>query len=259
MPDFFVLSKLVPLLLYPLPLFLILIFGLTWFLRKNPVRWIVRTAVLAFWIISTPWFADLTSKWWEAPRKTPEEIPAISDVAIVLGGMSDPALSTEHHLEWGKSAERLTEAVGLWRQGRVRSLLITSGSGDPWNQDAKEAPGLAAWARSMGVPPEALLVESQSRNTRENAVLSLPLAEARGYKTFVLITSAGHMRRSEAIFLKAGYASEGRTLVTWPVDTQTDSRRFPLSWVADPGSLATVQSHLKEAIGYLVYRVQGYL
>lgn len=259
MPDFFILSKLLPLFLYPLPFFLIVIFCLTWGLKKNPVRWIVRAAVLFFWVISTPWFADLTSQTWEVPRKKLAEIPRVSDVAVVLGGMSDPVLSTEHHLEWGRAAERLTEAVALWRAGRVKALLITSGSGDPWNQDAKEAPGLAAWARSMGVPDEALVVESQSRNTRENAVLSLSLAEARGYKTFVLITSAGHMRRSEAIFLKAGYASQGRSLVTWPVDTQADSRRFPVSWVPDPGSLATVQSHLKEVVGYLVYRAQGYL
>lgn len=259
MPDFFILSKLIPLLLYPLPLFLLAIFFLSWFLKKNPVRWIVRALVVVFWTVSTPWFADTASRVWEVPRKEVDELPAVSDVAVVLGGMSDPAISTDDHLEWGRSAERLTEAVALWRQGRVKTLLITSGSGNPWNQDAKEALGLASWARSMGVPEGALVVESQSRNTLENAVLSLPLVEARGFQSFVLVTSAGHMRRSEAIFLKAGYASKGRTLVTWPVDTQIDSRRFPLAWVPDPGSLQTVQSHLKEAVGYWVYRLQGYL
>jgi uncharacterized SAM-binding protein YcdF (DUF218 family) len=149
--------------------------------------------------------------------------------------------------------------VSLYKEGRVKALLITSGSGDLLDQDHVEAPGLAAWARSMGVPAEAVVVESKSRNTRENATLSLPLAEAKGYRSFVLVTSAAHMRRSEAIFRKAGYAKDGRTLVTWPVDTQRSATKFPFNAVADPSSLATVQGVLKEAVGYAVYWVQGYL
>jgi hypothetical protein len=43
------------------------------------------------------------------------------------------------------------------------------------------------------------------------------------------------------------------------VDTQRSATKFPFNAVADPSSLATVQGVLKEAVGYAVYWVQGYL
>ena len=259
MPDFFVISKVVPLLLYPLPVILLLIFVLSWWSGNSVARWGIRLAVILLWFLSTPWFANQASLWWEIPRTARSQLPQVSDVAVVLGGMSDPKISTPDHLEFNRSSERITEAVTLWRQGRVKALLITSGSGDLLDSKAVEAPGLAAWARSQGVPADALVVESASRNTRENATLSLPLAEAKGFHSFVLVTSAVHMRRAEAIFRKAGYASGDRTLAVWSVDTQTNAERFPFNAVPDPSSLATVQTVIREAVGYLVYFIQGYL
>lgn len=259
MPDFFVFSKTLPLLLFPLPLTLLLLFFLSFFLKKNPVRWIFRGIVVLLWIISTPWAADQLSQFWETPRSERRQLPAVSDVAVVLGGLSDPTVSNAEHTEFGKQVERLTEAVMLYKEGRVRALLITSGSGDLWNQEAKEAPHLVEWAKTMGVKEADVVVESASRNTRENATLSLPLADARGFKSFVLVTSASHMPRSAAIFRKAGYDRDGRTLVLWPVDTQQTDTRFPSNAVPDPAALSTVQSVLREMLGYVVYWTQGYL
>jgi uncharacterized SAM-binding protein YcdF (DUF218 family) len=259
MPDFFAVSKIVPLLFYPLPLVLLLLFLLSWWPKKSPVRWPVRVLVVLLWTGSTPWFADQTARWWETPRVGRDTLPPVSDVAVVLGGVSDPTVSTPDHLEFNRSAERLTEAVALWREGRVKALLITSGSGELLDPAAVEAPGLAAWARSMGVPAGNIVVEAKSRNTYENAVFSLPLATAHGFKSFVLVTSAAHMPRSAAIFRKAGYARDGRTLVLWPVDTQRNTEKFPFNAVPDPSSLSAEQTVLREAVGYAVYALQGYL
>jgi len=259
MPDFFVISKVIPLLLYPLPLILLLIFILSWWLNKKSLRWIIRILTLALWLFSTPWTAQQLSQWWETPRTSRASLPPFSDVAVVLGGLSDPSGSTTEHLEFNRAAERLTEAVALYREGRVGALLITSGSGDLLNQEDKEAPGLAAWARAMGVPEEVVFVESESRYTRENATHSLPIAEKQGFQSFLLVTSASHMPRSAAIFKKGGYTENGKTLTLWPVDTQQSPVRFPFNAVPDPGSLTTSQSVLREAVGYAVYWVQGYL
>lgn len=259
MPDFFAWSKVLPLLLYPLPFFLLLIFLLSWWLKPGKVAWLIRLATLLLWIAATPAFAQFLVSSWESPLKKRTDLPAVSDVAVVLGGLSDGANGNAEHWEFNRAAERITEAVSLWRAGRVKFLLITSGSGDLSFPGLVEAPGLAAWARDAGVPAEALVVEARSRNTHENSVFSLPLARARGWKSVVLITSAVHMPRSEAIFRKDGWASEGRSLVTWPVDTQREERAFPFNAVPEPSSLVTVQTVIKEAVGYAVYWIQGYL
>ena len=259
MPDFFVISKIVPLLLFPLPFVLLVIFIFSFWNKNGFTRWSLRFVVALLWFLSTPWLANQASLWWEVPRSIRTQLPTVSDAAVVLGGLSDPSNSTPEHLEFNRAAERITEAVSLWREGRVKALLITSGSGELLDPQAVEAPGLAAWAHSQGVPATGVVVESASRNTRENAVKSLPLADSHGFHSFVLITSAAHMRRAEAVFRKAGYASAGHTLTIWPVDTQVNSTKFPFNAVPDPNSLATVQTVIREVIGYGVYYVKGYL
>ena len=259
MPDFFAWSKILPALLYPLPLILLALFALSWAVGNPAARWTVRVLVVLLWTASTPWLADTLAGWWEVPRTSASTLPPVSDAAIVLGGLSNPQVSTPEHLEFNRAAERITEAVDLWRAGRVENLLITSGSGELLGQDAVEAPGLAAWAERQGVPAKAIAVETKSRNTKENAEFSLPIAHDHRWKSFVLITSAVHMRRSEAIFRKAGYASNGNTLAVWSVDTQHDVRPFPANAVPDPSSLVAVQAVIKEVAGYAAYWLMGYL
>lgn len=259
MPDFFVISKIVPLLVYPFPLVLIALAVVSWWVQPRGPRWALRALVALVWLAGSPWVADLAVGAWEVPRRTLADLPAVSDAALVLGGLSDPVVSTPEHLEFNRAAERLTEAVGLWRAGRVKTLLISSGSGDLLNPAAVEAPGLAAWAVAQGVPADRVLVEDRSRNTYENARLSLGLADDKGLRSVVLITSALHMRRSAAVFGKAGFDRGGRHLILWPVDTQRDLRPFPLNLVPDPGSLANVQAVLKEVVGMVAYAWQGYL
>jgi uncharacterized SAM-binding protein YcdF (DUF218 family) len=258
MPDFFAWSKVIPSLLYPLPLTLLVLFALSWAVPRFVPRWTVRVFVAILWTASTPWAADQLAAWWEVPRSTASALPASSDAAIVLGGLSNPGISTPEHLEFNRAAERITEAVDLWRAGRVKNLLITSGSGELFTQPP-EAPGLAAWAERQGVPAKNVAVEDRSRNTKENAEFSLPIAHTQGWKSFVLITSAAHMRRSEAIFRKAGYGSDGKTMVVWPVDTLRDDRPFPMNAMPDPASLLAVHSILKEVTGYAAYWLMGYL
>jgi len=259
MPDFFAWSKILPMLLYPLPALLLALLVLTWWMKPRVMRWIIRVLVLVLWTISTPLAADWLLGLWQPGLKHRADLPAVSDTAVVLGGLSDGGNADPEHLDFNSAAERLTEAVQLWREGRVKTILITSGSGTLSRPEAREAPGLARWARQAGVPEEALIVESASRNTRENAVFSLPLLEARGLESAVLITSAVHMPRSEAIFRKAGYADAGRTLVTWPVDRWSQFADLPFCLVPDPSSLAAVQGLLKEWAGFAVYKALGYL
>lgn len=267
MNDAFVWSKIIPLFFYPLPLFLLFLFLITFIVpfrrkdgKKRPVlNWTFRALAVVVWVVSTPWFADRVLGFWEVGRRPLTELPAQSDAALVLGGLSDPVLSKDGHVEFNRSAERITEAFQLYKAGRVKKILISSGSGELLRPDAAEAPSLKLWLVSLGVPEADVLVESKSRNTHENAVFSRELADKNNLKSFVLVTSAWHMRRSEGIFRKEGFDAKGRSFVTWPVDTLQDTRLFPFNAVADPNSLFVVQSVLKEMAGYISYALLNWL
>ncbi|NNM53524.1 MAG: YdcF family protein [Spirochaetales bacterium] len=265
MDVFFVLSKVIPLLLYPLPLALLILFVGSFVAtprydreKGRAFRRTVRFTALALWLLASPWFTNLLVKVWEYPRQPLSALPTVSDAAIVLGGLSDPVISTPTHLEFNEAAERITEAVQLYREGRVKNLVISSGSGDLTHPHAAEAPGLATWAESMGVNPENIFVEDRSRNTRENAEFSRQICDAQGFHSFVLITSAFHMPRALAVFKKAGFEDGGRHLIPWPVDTREDSQGFPFNLVPTPHDLDTVQTFVKEMVGMLVYHLMGF-
>jgi uncharacterized SAM-binding protein YcdF (DUF218 family) len=57
---------------------------------------------------------------------------------------------------------------------------------------------------TLGVPPARILLESESRTTRDEAILVAPMLAKLGASEFVLVTSDIHMRRSLATFRGAG-------------------------------------------------------
>ncbi|MBV5273815.1 MAG: YdcF family protein, partial [Lamprocystis purpurea] len=74
----------------------------------------------------------------------------------------------------------------------------------------------------LGVPERAMVLEEQSRNTRENARFSVALLRERGIGSMVLVTSALHMRRALGLF-----AAEG--MQVFPAATDHEARR-PAAW-----------------------------
>lgn len=255
--DFFALSKVLPALLYPLPLTLLALFILGLCLPKLGRRsWLKAVLVLlpvVLWTVSTPLFSRWLGDQWEEPRRSLADLQGNFDAAIVLGGLSIPDFSTPEHTEFNDRPERLLEAINLYRQGRVAKIMITSGSGDLLNPDLKEAPALKQAALNLGVPEKDLVIEDQSRNTWENGLFSQPIAQAAGWKRVLLITSAFHQKRSNGIFKKQGWNFE-----PWPVDTQA-TRPSASDFLAQPWALGNTQVLLKEMAGYVVYQLNGYL
>ena len=105
-----------------------------------------------------------------------ESRPAKADAIVVLGG---------------ESQARPVEAARLYRQG-VAPLVFIIGTGDtPTNRRA---------LIEAGVPPDRILVETQSRSTLQNAEFAKPLLEQARVRHAVLVTSSFHARRALATF-----------------------------------------------------------
>src|SRR5215470_3326485 len=79
-----------------------------------------------------------------------------SDLAVVFG-------NSDRHV----AAERARHAAFLFLHGHTPRLLLSGGGTGV--DGRSEAEHMAAVAQACGVPPEALLVESQSRTTVVNA------------------------------------------------------------------------------------------
>ncbi|MEM6824509.1 MAG: YdcF family protein, partial [Pseudomonadota bacterium] len=102
---------------------------------------------------------------------------------------------------------------------------------------------------SLGVAPDRIFWERESRNTAENARLTRALVRASPGEDWVLVTSAFHMGRALSSFEAAGWPP----LIPYPVDHRSGRFMAGIGWDL-PGKLAPLNIALKEWTGRLAYR-----
>jgi len=98
----------------------------------------------------------------------------------------------------GAFLSRVVEGVRLYRQIPRAKLLMSGGTVFGFEAGAV---GSARVAKIMGVKPEDLVIEAESRDTEEQA---RQIGNLLGEETFILVTSASHMPRAVALFQKVG-------------------------------------------------------
>jgi uncharacterized SAM-binding protein YcdF (DUF218 family) len=184
--------------------------------------------------------------------------PALGQVdgIIVLGGGEDARASAFWgQMQLNEGGERYTAALALAKRFPEARLLFTGGSGalrDLAGAETSEADMAGRFFLDQGVSPERLLLEGQSRNTAENARLSLALAAPAPGETWVLVTSAFHMPRAMRSFEAAGWAG----LVPWPVDYRTSAFVDGMGWNLTR-NLLVLNTAIREQVGQIAYRLSG--
>jgi uncharacterized SAM-binding protein YcdF (DUF218 family) len=114
----------------------------------------------------------------------------------------------------GGGEDRIREAGRLARR-YPRLQVVVTGAGE---RDYV----LGVLGRDIG--PDRVQVETQARNTYENAVLSKATAHPSSRERWVLITSAAHMPRAIAAFHRQGFAVD-----PWPVYDRDTYQPRPMS------------------------------
>jgi uncharacterized SAM-binding protein YcdF (DUF218 family) len=129
-------------------------------------------AVALFLVVTVPFtglfFADSLLAVREEPRK--------ADVIVVLGG---------------ENSSRVKQAVALYQGGYAPKILVSG---------KNEVELLGRSLVAFGVPEEAILFESASTSTFENASFSVAILERMNVKKVLLVTSWFHARRAAAAF-----------------------------------------------------------
>lgn len=105
--------------------------------------------------------------------------PRPAEFAVVLGNTVAPDGRPSPRLR-----ARLDAALGLYRSGTVRRILVSGGVEEPGHRD--EAAIMAAYLREAGVPAEAILQDDAGTDTMETARHAAALA---GPGTGVVVVS----------------------------------------------------------------------
>ena len=147
---------------------------------------------LARWLggAGLAWLALQFALIWDGPAPSPD---ARADVALVLGA------AVEVDRPSPVFAARIDHAVELWREGRVRRIVFTGGTGE--GDRLSEAAAARRYARVAGVPANAILMETQSRTTRQNLQFAAPLVSG---DTVLLVSDDLHLTRAMAMAERLG-------------------------------------------------------
>ena len=185
-----------------------------------------------------------------------QSTPELVDGIIVLGGAESPRKT----LRWNQpqlndASERLIAAAGLAIAHPEARIVYAGGSGRLLDNVSGRAPlppiAIEVFS-SLGIDPERIIWEDQSRNTAENAQLSFDLVQPAPAETWVLVTGAFHRGRAMASFEAAGW----RNVVPYPVDYRTGSFPGGIGWDLS-SNLEDLNTAIKEWVGRLAYRWTG--
>ena len=263
----FLLSKLLPLFVYPLGAGLLLM-GLGLLGRRR--RWgpsLSAAGIGLVWLASMPWLSRQLVRSLEdqAVRLTPATLPS-ADAVLVLGGGLLPPLAPRRGVEVADAGDRLLTGVDLIREGKAPWLVVSGGrvsfnAGDPTPPEASYA---ASLAQKLGVPAEQIVRSEGPRNTAEEAIALRSIARERGWNSLLLVTSATHLPRATATFRRLS----GLEIVPVACDFQlaarnqsgqTTAESLLLDLMPQAGALASTTTSLKELLGLFVYRLKGWL
>lgn len=250
---FFALSKVLDLAVSPLTWAMALL-AIAVLIRRRPGRSmaLAAAALAVLYAFSTAAVSNAIVRHVEAPAVRTARTDRAYDAVVVLSGEVDDASSlASGRVEFTHAVDRLFGGLEVMRAGRARYVLL---SGGPAAHGGRSEPELVGDVMaSLGIPRERIVLETRSRNTRENAVEAARIAAERRWTTLLVVTSAAHMPRALGCFRKAGLAPDA----------------FPVDWRGAEGSteallprasaLAASTDALRELTGRLVYRLVGYM
>jgi uncharacterized SAM-binding protein YcdF (DUF218 family) len=248
----FVLKKVLTAFLVPPGIFILLLLAFAWWTRRrrqNSQALVLVLIALLLWGVSTTALGRVMIAGLEQGQSIPEH--PRGDVIILLGGgINDrvPDLSGRGT----PSADSLHRVVSAARlQKRLGIPVIISG-GPVFAGHTTEAAISRRFLIDMGVPSDKILLEDKSRDTIENARFTRQILEKHGFRRPLLITSAYHMHRSVAAFLRFGVEV---TPVPAHFISNGDNPLLLFDWLPDTNAMVNISRALKEHIGMMYYRL----
>ena len=177
-----------------------------------------------------------------------------------MGGNERASAYDVYGFAIGQSDERILTAAELVRLGKAKTLVLGgSAEGIPGRPGVPTMALVRNWLVSSGLATTRVTHLGICANTHDEAIEFRRLKDAEGWQRVILVTSALHMRRAEAVFRKQGvdvtpvacdfqvYGVSGGSGSGFPSP-------FPRQRRLDLLSL-----YLHEQIGWWVYKWRGWI
>lgn len=259
----FVLKKIISQLFSPasvcLEIWLVGLFFL-WFTRKQRTgKIIIAVGVFIFTLLGYAGFSNVLLKSLES-KYPPLCLTGISDTAVssdipsvkwivVLGGghISDPKIPITSQISEA-TLVRLIEGIRLHKKIPGSKIILSEGKVFDL---AAGSEAMAEVAKAIGINQEDLILESESKDTADEARIIKPIV---GDDKFILVTSAVHMPRSVALFERLGMRPIPAPTDYLVIESQGIS---PGDFFPNPGEFKRLEMALHEYLGLVWAKLRG--
>jgi uncharacterized SAM-binding protein YcdF (DUF218 family) len=153
------------------------------------------------------------------------------DAIIVLGTPADADGNPTPEM-----LARVTEGVHEYERGVAPRLIFTGG---PAHNSFTEADVMASAAAAQGIPPSVIFVETNAKDTIQNACFSEQLMRGHGWRSAEVVSSGYHLPRASLIF--------SHTELDWRMRDSTDLQPD------QSGSTGSSALEVLKTMRYLVY------
>ncbi len=252
---FFIISKTVTIFL--MPIYWLVALGLGWLFAKKLKVFFKKTFITTFIILTNPFLINTLMLGWEiAP--IPIDRVGKFEIGIVLTGVVNSSKTPQDRIHMAEGADRLLHALMLYRQGKIKKILITGGNVSITGKVyASEARKLATILLQEKVDEADIIIEENARNTRENALFTKAILDKHfPNSAYLLITSGFHMRRAVACFEKVGIKVTPFSAGFYTQDFYNTLHFGAI--LPTEKSLYLWQIWVHEFLGYLTYKMVGY-
>ena len=253
---FFVISKILKFLVYPLTWIVAMLTGSSIAKRKG---W--RRGLLIGSLVMLIIFTDKPLLQWaryaQCKDYTEQQIDEKHyDVAIIMGGFGRMNEQCGQLESVDDRSARIWEPYRLWQMGIVDKLMISGDATiDIDKQGNSTADVFCQYMSELGLPDSCLILEQRARNTRENATYSIAMLDSLGYKDSdcLLVTSATHMKRSLSCFNSLGWNPD-----VYAVNIYSKPHPKAKEFIPQWRTLTEWQEVVNEWFGNVVYQIMGY-
>jgi len=251
---FFIISKILYFAITPI---VWLVAALTWaFFTKqaHKRKKIIGITLIILYICSNSCIVDECIRAYETPPTHIDSLTQVYDYGIVLGGFNTYDVQYDR-LHFNKAGDRLWQTLLLYKQGKIKKILISGGEAKLFPEGYTESETTRDFLIQLGVPPQDIRIENTSKNTYENAQNTAHILSQETVSC-ILITSAIHMPRAYATFTKAGIQC-----YPYSTDCLSGNRKFAFDHclLPDMQALENIRVLIREIIGYATYWVLCYL
>ena len=235
-----------PPMLWLMPLFLVLVFWRRTWSRKLYVTTlclilIFHSSFIAYWIRY-----PLESHY--KPLLNPSAMGSYDAIVVLTGGIVPAGGLVPLPTINESMFRRLDEAWRLYRLN-PKPVLVSGGHVNPFTPGENENKIARDYLIRWGVPKDRIYGEDRSRDTFESALEVGKILRQKGWKRYLLVTSAVHMPRTMLAF-----EATAPEPIPAPGDfTLREWKMTPLSLAPSQGSAGLIASSVHEYVGLANY------